>query len=139
MTSARRCEARVSSSNAASSSEASAVVVVCTDEANLVNQYGERGKDYTKQQAGAAINTFILKLADLGIQSCWIGSFPYEIVKEILKIPEHIHIEAMIPLGYEKGKAKKQRKLELENVIRWENWNAHKRQAMFEKKNKFNK
>ncbi len=111
--------------------EAAAVIVVCADPANLENQYGEIGKDYSKQQAGAAINTLILKLADLEINSCWVGAFSYEIIKEILKIPQNIRIEAMIPVGYEKGKAKKERKLELESVLRWENWNEKKRPAIF--------
>lgn len=111
--------------------EAPALILVCADETHLINQYGERGKDYSRQQAGAAINTLILKLTEIGINSCWVGSFSYEIIKEILKIPDHIHIEAIIPVGYEKGKAKKPRKQELETVLRWENWNTYKRPTIF--------
>lgn len=111
--------------------EAGAVVLVCSDDTQLEQQYGERGKDYTRQQAGAAINTFILKLTDLGINSCWIGSFDYEIIKEMLKIPQSIHIEAMITVGYEKGKCKKPRKQEVETVLRWENWDSRNRPPFF--------
>jgi len=111
--------------------EAGAVILVCSDDTQLEQQYGERGKDYTRQQAGAAISTLILKLTDLGISSCWIGSFDYEIIKEMLKIPQSIHIEAMITAGYEKGKCKKPRKQELETVLRWENWKNFKRQPFF--------
>ena len=111
--------------------ESAAVIVVCADDTQLENQYGERGKDYSKQHAGAAINTITLKLAELKIDSCWVGSFNYEIIKEILNIPQSIHIEAIIPIGYEKGSAKKQRKQELESVIRWENWNNLKRPTIF--------
>jgi nitroreductase len=111
--------------------ESSCVIVVCSDETNLTNQYGERGKDYSRQQAGAAIDTILLKLTDLGIGSCWVGALSYDLVKQILKIPDHIHIEAMIPVGYEKGKAKKPRKQEIETVLRWENWKTFKRPAIF--------
>jgi nitroreductase len=111
--------------------EAPAVIIVCSDNTHLINQYGDMGKDYSKQQAGAAISTVILKLTDLGLASCWVGSFSYEIIKEILKIPDQIHIEAMIPVGYEKGKAKKPRKQELETVLRWENWKNTKRPSLF--------
>jgi len=111
--------------------EASAVILVCSDDTQLEQQYGERGKDYSRQHAGAAINTLILKLTDLGINSCWVGSFDYEITKEVLKIPQSVHIEAMIPVGYERGKCKKPRKQELETVIRWENWNNKKRPTFF--------
>ena len=111
--------------------EASAVIIICSDDTHLENQYGKMGADYSRQQAGAAINTIILKLTDLEINSCWVGSFDYEIIKELLKIPQNIHIEAMIPVGYEKGKAKKPRKHELETLIRWENWNTFKRPTIF--------
>ncbi len=111
--------------------ESPCLIVVCADETNLVHEYGERGKDYSKQQAGATISTILLKLTELGLASCWVGSFNYEIIKEFLKIPDHIHIEAIIPVGYEKGKVKKPRKQALENVLRWENWNTYKRQTAF--------
>jgi len=107
--------------------ESPALIVVCSDETHLINQYMERGKDYSRQQAGAVIETIMLKLTELGLGSCWVGAFKYEIMKQILKIPDHIHIEAVIPVGYEKGKAKKARKQELETVLRWENWNVYKR------------
>ncbi|MEM4259313.1 MAG: nitroreductase family protein [Candidatus Pacearchaeota archaeon] len=112
--------------------EAPAVVVVCADDTHLENQYGKRGCDYSRQQAGAAINTLILKLTDLGINSCWVGSFDYEIIKELLKIPQNIHIEAIIPVGYERGKPKKERKQELETVLRWEDYKTTKRPALFQ-------
>jgi nitroreductase len=112
--------------------EAPALIIVCSDGTQLEKQYYERGKDYSKQQAGAAIAAILLKLADLKLSSCWVGAFDYEIIKELLKIPAHIHIEAIIPAGYEKGSAKKPRKSELQNVLRWENWNNYRRPALFE-------
>jgi len=112
--------------------EAPAVIIVCADDLRLENMYGKRGYEYSRQQAGAAINTLILKLTDLGINSCWVGAFDYEIMKEILKIPQNIHIEAIIPVGYEKGKAKRERKQELETAIRWEDYKTLKRPSLFE-------
>ena len=112
--------------------EAPALIIVCSDDTHLGNQYFERGKDFSRQQAGAAISTILLKLADLGIGSCWVGSFSYEIIKEKLQIPMHIHIEAIIPVGYEKGAAKKPRKHALDSVLRWENWNNYRRPSLFQ-------
>lgn len=111
--------------------ESKALILVCSDETHLVNQYGERGKDYSKQQAGAAINTVLLKLTDLGLSACWVGAFSYEIIKELLGIPDQIFIEAIIPVGYEKGKAKKPRKQDVETVLRWESWKEKKRPFIF--------
>ena len=47
--------------------------------------HGERGRIYARQQAGAAINTLLLKLTDLGLQSCWVGSYDDEKIRELLE------------------------------------------------------
>lgn len=100
------------------------VVVVCSKDENLVLSYGERGKKYARQQSGAAIENFWLKLVELGLSTCWVGAFYDEEVRRILKIPEDIEIEAMFPIGYEdaKEKSKQKPKPELSSIIFWEKW-----------------
>lgn len=82
-------------------SETKYVLVVCSDPSRTVNAYKERGEIYCKQQAGAAIQTFLLKITEAGLATCWIGHFIDEQVKRVLKIPEKINVEAMFPIGYE--------------------------------------
>jgi len=77
------------------------VVVVCSNPSRTVNAYGERGEMYCKQQAGAAIQNFLLKITEAGLSTCWIGHFADEQVKRELKIPEDVNVEAMFPIGYE--------------------------------------
>jgi len=77
------------------------VLVVCSNPSRTINSYGKRGEMYCKQQAGAAIQTFLLKITDAGLATCWIGHFIEEQVKRILRIPENINVEAMLPIGYE--------------------------------------
>ena len=114
-------------------SQAGILIVVCSNDAQLESLYGERGRIYSRQQAGAAIQTLLLKLVDLGLSSCWVGAFTDEILKEALNIPQHIQIEAIIPVGYENPEHKKSKphKKELENSIFWENWNNQHRPALF--------
>lgn len=107
------------------------VIVVCSNDTHLENQYGERGRIYSRQQAGAAIVTILFKLTELGLNACWVGAFQDEIIREILKIPSHIQIEALIPVGYERGSVKKPRKTPLENAIRWEEWETTRRPGIF--------
>jgi len=103
------------------------LIVVCSDETNLENMYGERGRVYSRQQAGAAINTVLLKLTDIGVNSCWVGSYTDELIKQILKIPQHIQIEAIIPTGFSAEKSAKPKKKKLESVLFWESWFTTKR------------
>lgn len=108
-------------------SEAQTLVVVCSDDTNLENMHGDRGRVYSRQQAGAAIENFLLKLTDLGLASCWVGAFTDETIKQLLKIPSHIQVEALIPVGYESVKSKRKEKKELEHAIFWEFWDARRR------------
>ena len=112
--------------------EAPALILVCSDDTNLENLHGERGRVYSRQQAGAAIQTFLLKLTDIGLSSCWVGSYSDELIKQSLDIPSHIQIEALIPVGYESGKSVKKKKKSLENSIFWENWDNRKRPTLIE-------
>jgi len=110
-------------------SDSNLLILVCSDDIHLENIYGERGRVYSRQQAGATIQTILLKLIDLGLESCWVGAYADEILKESLRIPQHIQIEAIIPIGYEdKSKSiKKPRKKALDNAIYWEKWDNEKR------------
>jgi nitroreductase len=107
--------------------EAQALVVICSDDTHLENKHGERGRVYSRQQAGAAIENFLLKITEQGLASCWVGSYSDEMLKQVLKIPMHIQIEALLPVGHEKGKVKQKKKKDLEHAIFWEEWDKRKR------------
>lgn len=112
----------------------SLIVLICSNDTHLENLYGERGRVYSRQQAGAVVQTFLLKLVDLGLSACWVGAYTDEIIKQLLKIPQNIQIEAIIPVGHEKkGKTeKKPKKQDLENVLFWEQWAQTKRPPIFQ-------
>lgn len=108
-------------------SDSKIVIAVCSNDSPLESLYNERGKIYARQQAGAAIENFLLKITDLGLSSCWIGSYHEDLMKQLLKVPGHINIEAILPIGYAKGKSKEIKKPSLENSINWEEWGSDKK------------
>lgn len=110
------------------------LIIICSDERHLEETYGERGRVYSRQQAGAAISTLLLKLTELSIDSCWVGSYADDLLKEILKIPQHIQIEAIIPTGHETKISVKPKKKKLSSVLYWETWKNYKRPTIFEEK-----
>jgi nitroreductase len=103
-------------------SQVNFIVVVCSDKHELEKSYYERGKIYARQQAGAAIEQLFLKLTDLGLATCWVGAFSEEVVKRILKIPDNIDVEALMPIGYEFGKGKQKTKPDLDRVLFFDEW-----------------
>lgn len=98
------------------------IIVICTDKKDLEKNYYDRGLMYSRQTAGAAIENMLLKAVDLGLASCWIGAFSDETVKRILRIPDSIDVEAMLPIGFELGKAKQKMKPDLDNVLFFDEW-----------------
>jgi len=111
--------------------DAPMVVIVCSDEAMLERSYDERGKIYSRQQAGAAIQNFLLRITSLGYASCWVGAYADELLKQALKIPEHIHVEAVLPVGIARDKPKPVKKHGLENVMFWGEWGVSRRPTLF--------
>jgi nitroreductase len=112
--------------------EAGILVAICSDETHLESLFGERGRIYSRQQAGASIYAFLLKLTDLGLDSCWVGAFDDELIRDRLKIPAHINIEAIVPVGYSTEKVAKKGKKNLEYALYWEEWGANRRPKLFE-------
>lgn len=97
--------------------EAQYIVVVCSKKNLTINSYEERGERYVKQQAGAAMENFLLKLTEKGLATCWIGHFYDEKIKHLLKIPDDVDVEALFPIGYAYGKPKKRRKIDLNTIM----------------------
>jgi len=55
---------------------------------------------YASQACAIAGQNMMLKATDLGLHSCWIGSFDEFALSRILKIPDNIVPEMIITMGY---------------------------------------
>lgn len=63
--------------------------------------YGVRGERlYSVQSAAAAAQTILLAAHELGLGACWVGAFDEDAVSDILGIPGHTRVQAIIPIGY---------------------------------------
>jgi nitroreductase len=93
------------------------VVVACSNPALPTNAYEKQGEIYVRQQAGAALQNFLLKIEESGLDTCWVGYFVEEQIKRELKIPAKIQIEAVFPIGYEAIKARKRSKIDLDTIL----------------------
>ena len=93
------------------------VLVVYSSLSRTLNSYGERGKIYSRQQTGAAIQNFLLKIEEKSLATCWIGHFVEEQIKDLLKIPKTSNVEALFPIGYPAERGKKERKIDLDRVL----------------------
>lgn len=104
--------------------KAPCVVIICSDSNQLKRLYDIRANKYNKQQIGAEIENFLLKVTDFGLASCWVGAFAEEPIKNLLGIPENVEIEAVLPIGYEliKGKTPQRIKPSLITRLFFASW-----------------
>ncbi|MBU1854160.1 MAG: nitroreductase family protein [Nanoarchaeota archaeon] len=100
------------------------VVVCVSDPGALERLYGERANKYNSQQAGAAIENFLLALTDLGLATTWVGHFYEEMIKRVLEIPDKFTVEAVFPIGLEAKNISKKTKIkaDLENIVYFDKW-----------------
>ena len=97
------------------------LVIVCSDAKLTKNSFEERAEKYLRQQAGAAIQNFLLKLQEKKLVTCWVGYFVDEMIKKELKIPKDIEVEAIFPIAYASGKKYlapgKKEKIEMDRIL----------------------
>jgi len=100
------------------------LIVICSDAKNIDKMYYERAERYIKQHAGSAIENFLLKITDMKLASCWVGAFSDVTVKNILKIPNDIEVEAVLPIAYpsKTDNTKQKQKPDITNIIFFEEW-----------------
>jgi len=58
------------------------------------------GMDYFLVDVAIALEHLVLAATDMGLGTCWIGSFNEQKIKDTLDIPQHIRVIALIPVGY---------------------------------------
>ncbi|MBU2523311.1 MAG: nitroreductase family protein [Nanoarchaeota archaeon] len=94
------------------------LIVVCSDKKQTEKMYGKYANNYIKQQAGAAIQNMFLRITDLKLATCWVGSFDENAIRRILDIPSEMDVEAVLPVGYADEKVEERLKPELNSVLR---------------------
>jgi nitroreductase len=108
-------------------SQAHYVVVFCSTPQRTLNSYGKQGEIYLRQQAGAAIQNFLLKIVDLGLSTCWVGYFSENQIKRELHVPEKVNVEAVFPIGFEYEKKRSRRaKIDLDRVLYFNDYGQEK-------------
>ncbi len=103
-------------------------VVVCSQEKLLEKAYPELSEKYARQQSGAAIENFLLKITDMGLASCWVGAFAESMIKTLLRIPDEVTVEAVLPVGYARTLGRQRRKPHIDSLLFFDEWkNKHMR------------
>ncbi len=77
------------------------LVALCSDRALAYQRGGALGRDVLAvMDVSMAAENFLLAAVEMELGACAIRSFQDTLIAGILKLPEHIHPELLIALGY---------------------------------------
>src|SRR5208283_142840 len=97
--------------------EAPVVIVACGTETDYIMSCGQHA--YTID-VSIACAYMILEACELGLGSCWLGSFKEAEVKRILNIPESVRVVTMIPFGYPVEPGAKKHRKDMVDIVSYE-------------------
>ena len=79
-------------------------------------------KDYTDVDIGIVVDHLILKAAELGLGTCWIGAFDPTVTRQVLGLPDEVEPVIFTPLGYPDAPPRGTDRKSLSELVRYEHW-----------------
>lgn len=70
----------------------------------------------TVRNVAIGVEHMVLQATELGLGTCWVGLIDRKKIREILKIPDHLVIVALLPLGYPAEDPKKRPRSGLDDI-----------------------
>ena len=100
--------------------QAPVVIVACAETDGHVMRCGQLCYPI---DVAIALDHMSLAATELGLGTCWIGSFDEQQVKEILGIPKEIRVVELMPLGYPSDPSLvRKSRLSFGRTVRYERW-----------------
>jgi len=99
--------------------EGAAVIVVGCSNSDHVMRCGQA---IAPIDVAIALEHIALQATELGLATCWVGSFFPEKVRPILGIPEDVAIIELMAIGYPADEQKGQKRESIEEVLCYEQW-----------------
>ena len=97
---------------------AGAIIIGCT-----VSEHVMRcGQLIGPIDVAIAIEHMCLQATELGLATCWIGSFYPDKVRPIVGIPDDVTIIELLALGYPGDAPKEHRREPMDNIVSFETW-----------------
>ena len=98
--------------------EAGAIVVACTVSDHVMRC----GQTVGPIDVAIALEHMCLQATDLGLATCWIGTFYADKVKSIVGVPENATVIELLALGYPADTLKEHRREAMDRIVSFEKW-----------------
>jgi nitroreductase len=98
--------------------KAGAIIAACSNSDDVMRC----GQAIGPIDVAIALEHISLQAADLGLGTCWIGSFDADEVRQILGIPDDIIIVELMALGYPAGSKPEPKREPIEKIVCYDTW-----------------
>lgn len=98
--------------------KAGAIIVACSNKEYIM----QCGQAVGPIDVSIALEHISLQAAELGLGTCWIGSFNAEKTKQILEIPEDVTIIELMAIGYPAEQGRQNSRLPAEEILCYDKW-----------------
>ncbi|HUT31614.1 MAG TPA: nitroreductase family protein [Sedimentisphaerales bacterium] len=97
---------------------ASAIIVACSNNDHVMRC----GQPIGPIDVAIALEHIALQATELGLATCWVGSFSPEKVRAVLDIPGDVAVIELMAVGYPADEQKKPTRLPLEEIVCYDSW-----------------
>ncbi|MFQ6036160.1 MAG: nitroreductase family protein [Sedimentisphaerales bacterium] len=98
--------------------DAGAIIIACSNSSEVMRC----GQAVGPIDVAIALEHIALQATDLGLATCWIGSFYTDKVRRILAIPDDIAIIELMAVGYPADSIKEPRRKPIDKILCFERW-----------------
>lgn len=98
--------------------DAAVIIAACSNSDDVMRC----GQPIAPIDVAIALEHICLQATELGLATCWIGSFYPDKVRAILGIPEDIAVIELMALGYPADERREPRREPIENILCHEKW-----------------
>jgi len=96
--------------------EAPVIIALCGDARSRVY------RQFLHEDIGLAGAYVMLQASALGLGTCWIGGLDRQALSDILKLPQHVELVALLTLGYPAEEPPPPPRKPLEELVHYETW-----------------
>ena len=99
-------------------SKAGVIIAACS----ISDEVMRCGQAVAPIDVSIALEHIALQATELGLATCWIGSFETQKVRTILGIPDDIQIIELMTVGYPADKLKQSSREPVEKIVCYDKW-----------------
>lgn len=118
--------------------EAPVIIMVVSDLELASSYYKDNAELYSTQNAATATENMLLTATSLGLGNCWVSIFDNDKIRTALKLPDNFRPEAVMTLGYSKGREKKSKRFNLRSSVFFEEFGNKDSKQFFPLKESLN-